>query len=748
MSARELVEFVDPASRELSQDLQKMLRPELEAIFTRDQRPVRAITVARSFTGFAPDAASSVVLGVGARFDEGFESHIVKIGKRERVQPDAQGWQACTTSRDVASRIFHPVRDYQLPNDRCAVLYRDAYMLFGGYGAKSRVEALETVVGWAVNDDQPDPVSVERVIANIYTDLARWFFYGAQPDQKRAQEFYESKLRYRHPEEDTRVLTLWVQTGCDARPDPSALRRDAIWLLCGGEHAADIDKTVAPYLDPVDYVRWAVETANLPSTLSGRSHGDLHGRNVLLGVERGEAEYPAVIDYGKMAPDNVLAWDFAMLESELKFKLLPQLYRDAEVREQLLQASKRKRAPEQADGDDAGAQARRADRLEFIYLFEKLLAERTSRIQGRDDAERLTPPGGRAVVKAKKLDRLLGILLRIRQEAALALGFDRGRQFAWRDEYYFALAVYGLLGVKWDYEPRALECALVSAGVAAAGIMAGQKAIYELLRQPPTGRASYPSYRVPLYWAHRSWQKGQSKEGLELLSSLGERFSHAMPLEQERALLLSELGQADSARKLLTAFRASSSLFGDHETLSRLGRTYKDAGDRSWAQQHAAHPETPGLARRSPAWQQYQMALLVYEEAFNISDNYYPGVNAASLALLVDEANKAQQLARRVAELCAVPAALSGDDPFWLFATEGEAALVLGKYEAAYDFYQQALAQPTAEVGHVQSAYHQICRLWHVLDKGRMGSLVELFTRHAAWPNVKPGPVGGCDGRK
>ena len=187
---------------------------------------------------------------------------------------------------------------------------------------------------------------MERVIEQIYTDLGRWFYYDAQLSADRARTFYEEKLRARHPLEDSRVLTLWSRPGSDSRPDLIALRRDAIWLLCGKEKPTDLNTTIAPYLDPVDFLRWAIETGTLPKTLVGRSHGDLHGRNVLLGVERGEAEYPAVIDYGMMAPDNVLAWDFAMLENELKFGLLPQLYRDLEARECLLKNSARKRRPE------------------------------------------------------------------------------------------------------------------------------------------------------------------------------------------------------------------------------------------------------------------------------------------------------------------------------------------------------------------------------------------------------------------
>jgi tetratricopeptide (TPR) repeat protein len=749
MSARDLVVFVEPAFGELTPGIQKKLAQELETIFTVDARRAKAITVSRSFTGYASDVEKSVVLGVGVQFEDGFESHIVKIGKREQVEPDATGWKTCTAGRDVSSRILHPVRDYPLPHGRCAVLYRDAYMLLGGYGSKARVESLETAAEWAVKDDRPDPRSVERSIAQIYTDLGRWFYQHAQADRERALTFYETKLRARHPLEETRVLVLWTRPGGDARPDPVGLRRDAIWLLCGRERPTDLDQTVAPYLDPVDYVRWALESGMVPETLIGRSHGDLHGGNVLVGVERGEAQYPTVIDYGKMGPDNVLAWDFAMLETELKARLLPQLYRDPEAREPLLKKSPRKRTPEKADADDVSDQARRADRLEFAYLFEKLVAERSARIQGRDDAERLAPPGERTVTLVRKLDRLLGIVLRVRQEAALALGFQRGRQFAWRDEYYFALAVYGLLGVKWDYEPRALECALISAGVAAAGITAGQKVMHDAMQQSASESTTSPSYRVPLYLAHRYWQHGKAKEGLEVLNRHGQQFSHAVPLEQERAQLLLELGQVYQAQKLTRALRDGCRVFGDHETLSRMGRTYKNAGDRSWAREYTAEAGALGPMAGSPAWQQYQMALDVYEEAFNLSNHYYPGVNAASLALLLQETTKAQRLAQRVAKSCADPAAVATEDLFWLFATEGEAALIEGKYSEARKFYHDALAEPTAEIGHVQAAYHQICRLWHVLDKSEANRLVDdLFANHATWPAVQPGPVGGCGGRK
>ena len=84
-----------------------------------------------------------------------------------------------------------------------------------------------------------------------------------------------------------------------------------------------------------------------------------------------------------------------------------------------------------------------------------------------------------------------------------------------------------------------------------------------------------------------------------------------------------------------------------------------------------------------------------------------------------------------------------------IFATEGEAALVLGKYAEAHGFYQNALGCPSAGVGFVQSAYHQLCRLWHVLNPQELGRLVDdLFVPHATWRDVEPGPVGDCGNRK
>ena len=103
-----------------------------------------------------------------------------------------------------------------------------------------------------------------------------------------------------------------------------------------------------------------------------------------------------------------------------------------------------------------------------FLAFEELLDDLTKVIPQPDDAELIRPiqplPTG-----VQKLDRLAGILLRVRKEVALWLGFKRHkRQVHWKDELYFALVVYGLLNVCWDYSLPEQESALVSAGVAVA----------------------------------------------------------------------------------------------------------------------------------------------------------------------------------------------------------------------------------------------------------------------------------------
>jgi hypothetical protein len=729
------VDFTASVSAMLPLQLRSQLEQELREIFSKDGA-ADWVLVSRSFGGYSPNYALKVVLGVEVRRTDGYETHIVKLGASSNVSPDAEGWKDCTRDRQVASRILAPVEHVAgLDGDRAAVLYRDAYILFGLERESGRPEMLETAAEWAVRDDRPCPLSVERAVAHIFTDLGRWFFPGATEDAASAWAFYRERLhiakRCAEPAEMTppeTILDMW-----NSQQGRQLLRRDAVWLICGRDKPdADPVREPARYLDPVDFVAWTMDARNmesLPDTLVGRSHGDLHGRNVLVGVRRGEVEYPALFDYGEMRSDNVLAWDFAKLETELKVRLLTALLADSAVRQKLLSLNRSMNLRKQPEGLPSQG-FERAERMAMFLAFEEWLHELTSRIHSREQAEALTPLPPDYRTGVDKLDRLVAILLRIRKEAALWLGFERHqRREKWRDELYFALSVYGLLNIRWDYDIPQSECALIAAGVAAARMRSTPTLLEACVQRGATAPGNDPSYRVPLslihgHWKARHYDLGKSiVDQVVFISDENERgeitsirirpeVAHAIPLIAEGALLEIECGLARLAEGVLDSLRIPAREFGDFETLGRLGRLFKDAGDQRWDETSTASSNRP----TGSAAQLYAKSLTIYVEAFLASEDYYTGINAATLALLTGDSASARDHAEKVAKLCEKMTDIPRNDRFWVFATEGEAKLIIENWEKSRQYYHDALAELTpGQGGMANSSYKQVCRLWKVL---------------------------------
>jgi hypothetical protein len=708
---------------------------ELAYVFGTSRPDVELVLVVKSYRGYSQADDSRAVFGVELRLrnDQGYETHIVKLGSDAEVGRDAANWDACTRGREVASRVCAAVRKVPVrTSGRVAVIYRDAYTLFGpGEAVDTAPRDLETVAEEAVFTNTVDPESVERALAHIFTDLSLWFFFpGAAPDADAARAFYRRELVSQKTGAD--ALARWA-----ADAQRLDLRRDALWLFCGRDRP-DADHAMKParYLDPVELVGWALETGRLPETLVGRGHGDLHGRNVLLGVRRAAAEYPAVFDYGGMGAANVLAWDFAKLETELKVRLLQKLYRnDAAHKAVRAHAGWTWKQPAEPHDDTT----HRAERLRFFFIFEEMLAERTAWITGREVAEAWRPPGGRKPTRVEELNRLLALLLRIRQEAALALGFLAERVAGWRDELFFALAVCGLVNARWTTytEPQA-ESALVSAGVAAAHAPFVRQAVAELAARATLSPPPYPSYRVPLAHAHRHW-KASRREGKAILDGLVPGHGHAVPLIAEQALFHCEAGEFARVQEQLRSLTARAQAFDDEETLTRLGRAFKEMGDESW--------ERSGLPfhqlDRHPAVQFYRAALQVYDDAYRLNSHYFPGINVAVLALLVGEDKRAEQAARKLGEDCATMTiqvdpkrreddktlAVPPEELYWVLATEGDAALILRNADAALGFYRDAILclQKGSEDQYAVSSYRQLLRLRGPLGAGLVNPVLKLF---------------------
>ena len=163
-------------------------------------------------------------------------------------------------------------------------------------------------------------------------------------------------------------------------------------------------------------------------------------------------------------------------------------------------------------------------------------------------------------------------------------------------------------------------------------------------------------------------------------------------------------------------------VYRDHETLCRLGRIHKDKADRL-ADSSLSHQEM--LDKQLPAYKHYVTALLHYQNAFEISQSYYPGINVATLALLVGDESLVESTARQVLALCAkVP--LDDEHYTWVLASQGEACLLLDQPLDAFRFYQAAIARILpGEPGTTQSMLDQLHRVAWV----RGGEMVHPIVR-------------------
>jgi tetratricopeptide (TPR) repeat protein len=168
------------------------------------------------------------------------------------------------------------------------------------------------------------------------------------------------------------------------------------------------------------------------------------------------------------------------------------------------------------------------------------------------------------------------------------------------------------------------------------------------------------------------------------------------------ALAHARTGAAQQAHALLD--RAQALVANDPglltEILSLRGRLWKDRLHR--AQDATASREWASRARNE------------YLAAYALQRAFYPGVNAATLSLLLGETAGAQGLAREiVARLTAQTAPLT----CWDHATLGEARLLLGALDRARESYAAAYAGAPADAGSIASMRRQVRLLARVVPE-------------------------------
>ena len=217
-----------------------------------------------------------------------------------------------------------------------------------------------------------------------------------------------------------------------------------------------------------------------------------------------------------------------------------------------------------------------------------------------------------------------------------------------------------------------------------------------------TLRAVWESHS-PVVWSHN---RDIYRRAIDAALKLGESFlaydiadeglayfPDEVRLLQLKALSLARTGTTSGANDILEELRKQG--HDDEETMGILARTHKDLWMLSSTEEEADYHLLQSLG--------------FYLEGYESSGGYYTGINAASMALVAGETEKAEAIAREVSAICKESLAKAPPDSgefYWLEATAAEAALVVGDLATASKFYLNATTEHhpgAAEVSRTRS---------------------------------------------
>jgi hypothetical protein len=741
------------------------------------------------------------------------EAHVVKIGPCDQLCREVIGRETCERPANARGRTLLKVRLAVCPHGSKNPQYPCSWSETGKDGRKElgtikyqdayhtlragRVVMLERAFLNCVRWGTPSPQTILGVLDQVYQELHNLCYERAPAvlPNSNGRDIL-ARLRER--------LKKGVARWKDTSSIPGERRVQARELL-----PAD----VLPLVDPIDFQsRMFRQPHYQPELRYGRAHGDLHARNIVVGLVNGEACWPAVYDFEDMAVDNYVAWDFVKLETELKVRALKLVFPGAPE----------KFVPE-------------------VFAFEQRLNELTEvKDQESFESWQDEPASGLSDAQA----RLLGLLLGLRRRAKRYLQIlGPARTYRWLHEYYFFLACYGVYAGRFEqYTGKECLAAYLGACCAATRFSWGVECVYlsredgkALAQQqldvgllfpggPPNGPPSNPTgavsspptpespanpslvlrigkeitVRCSLSLGGRGWGEGpenatvislpiltdqvstpagytitvslvspssagtgkpntqrnvdprsrwdvqlekfrtlaRSRKDTEIsqavagLEELSRRIPSAAEIAHELAFALLELaeltGEAEYYQRAIQALidfenRQQGLYSRDVEVLCRWGRLWKDRGDQALEQAANAaaasgaeqKPQTPpagatGSIALSPA-QWYQMSATYYRRAYDASQDYYPGINLATLKYLIsvlDPDTAAKSAAYGGGDYKKLPADIKRrlesdaaenkpepEDAHWRIASLAEACLLLEDRDAE-TYYEHAWNHP------------------------------------------------------
>ena len=752
------VHWSDAASQGLDPALQEKVNRELSIVF-----PDSKVSVRQRFRGYQDRPAEKLIIAVRAG-EHG--SCIVKLGSRDLVSGDSQGWDYCMRRKSLTSRILLEPKGVELPDwnfdstplsgdqtrqPRYAVVYQDANQFVVEGTDRSSLHTLEHLLVQHVLEDDICSDSLHWLISRLFVELNRCLYEFSTIDPQVRQEkskastFFSRELRIDDARNRPSVAQIWEQKHFD-------LRRHALAFATANRMPDNVERP--KYIDPVDFVMACIQQQTLPAMTVGPSHGDLHGRNVLAGVLRRRASDAAIVDFADMSPDNVIVWDFVKLESELKAALFPKLLQDhfdeaweAFSNDQKVQplasGSNDDELKNEIDSDDPPSVLGIKERkLQILLAVESRLDQACRSIASNAAAKAADCPALTNGLKEGPWTRALRILYRIRCEAAIYVGYaNPGNEQSWLEEYRFTLAAYGVTAGKWAAGADRLSSLLIAGGVAAANSRAFNWLSATAPNQPKLDETVAGCQVLP--WAYRQWKESKQASAIELLEQTHARYPANPDVQQQLALALNQtdsLNDTDRAMKLIKPLVPLAIACHDYETLSRLGAAYKKLADAKYRDKSYADTIKDSL----PMKQAYASAYTAYAKAYELRQHYYPGINAASTALLCGKTKEAQSLAKAVRKTCSNLEIEGNEEAVWILATEGEASLLLGKTDNAIEFYSDSIKDfGDKNLGALASIYHQLCRLSWALGSAAVNPVIELFARHSLAADLNPGPFYG-----
>ena len=655
----------------------------------------RDVIVLNYFVGFTHRPGEHI-LQVDVRKPDG--NYVVKLADdRARLIREKQAWDLCGITGN--NPVFMPLT--ACPDDKkpVAIAYQDAQEHIGA----EEIVWLETAIQRCVRFGSPSLDSILDILHGVYGQLdARMYQQRCKmeplPKKKQDIQFMPDPEERGKRRRLSKPLQLW------SAPDPMSIRQRVNAAFAVG---------FTRFFDPVDYYRYLNEKVAagdaeevIPQTTRGLSHGDLHGRNALVGIDHEErANFAALFDYESISDDNLIGWDFVIMETELKNRIYNKIF-------------------EPANPSIPRDRRNLADFARQVQEFEWELAQATLHKKNWDQftAAATTPR-----------DRLQVILLKIRERAYHVLGRLRAHSIEWLREYLFLLGCYGLSTVRYSNQNEIERTtAYISAGVAAA-----------FLEELRGGRSTVPvdpgaisvdghfTYQRPLAEIHdlsRSDNPDNRSKAELLLDVMVKKYPAALHVWYEKAFNLIKQGQnrVPDALKVLKQTEAAFDRHLDQDTYALWGRCFKDSGDLLMREglRNEAGSELQISAFREAALK-YRSAIEKYSEAFEVAKGFFAGINVATLTFLSaglfkcvgqsEEANKLREKSRQSAkELLAASSQwpeLLPDDAVWTRATEAEAAMLCGAVDRAAARYEAALGQEQCKRFHAEAMGTQLRRI-------------------------------------